>query len=203
MSEDISLLTREPNHATSTKSTNDTTEEIATEPFTLKYIRERGLNQLIAQHRVIVQISPHQHSNQNDDRKQLIFITTKSRNTTLLYNRNSTATARTIEPSTLFEEEDREIDNELAGGLVVEITTQPDLPSNSNNNHSNHSSNTKYRVVCLTHRRIPDYRRDRDLIQSIADKFVWKEMKLYEKLDGHLATLYWYNNKWNVASASK
>ena len=30
----------------------------------------------------------------------------------------------------------------------------------------------------------------------------WSHWKIFEKLDGHLATLYFYNNNWNVASTS-
>ena len=37
--------------------------------------------------------------------------------------------------------------------------------------------------------------------EEAAAKIDWRTAKIYEKLDGSLCTLYWYDNKWNVATS--
>lgn len=37
--------------------------------------------------------------------------------------------------------------------------------------------------------------------ESYANKIDWSTAKVYEKLDGSLCTVYWYNNQWHVATS--
>lgn len=55
--------------------------------------------------------------------------------------------------------------------------------------------NDNWKIVCFPYRKFFNYG------EGHATQIDVNTMKVYEKLDGSLMTLYWYDNKWHVASS--
>src|SRR3990167_5689352 len=55
--------------------------------------------------------------------------------------------------------------------------------------------NNNWDIICYPYERFLNY------LEPGSAEIDWRSAKIYEKLDGSLCTLYWYDNKWNVATS--